>query len=496
MPNDHTSTISAGATGFSYNVLDLFSGIGGFSLGLERAGMRTTAFCEIEPFCRKVLARHWPGVPIHDDIRTLDATQYVGSVDVVCGGYPCQPFSAAGKQQGEEDPRHLWPEMHRIIRQARPRWVIAENVRGHVSLGFDAVATQLEDDGFTVWPFIVPASAVGAPHRRDRLWILAHNQSIGGREAGGLRGGTAEVGGAENLPVEHGCEALANSQRTGLEGHSRNGPHTPGRKEPNGPAREGGLRRNVADTQGDGRRQMLTVGTAAIQRPDGSQEPEERRGRFTSPEWRTTNWAIEPDVGGRLDGFSCWLDRLDMTIPHALLMADGVTEARAREELQALPHSAKAEEVWQAARGHGGVSPQGVLFAYLRQLQTRTTDEARLQLPRTEAPQGTMRGLWDDVLPARPSHQPDQVGQFAEQHPDAVQALPRLLAQHAEKAWLAYCREHAVPRGWEEGISRVAHGVSSRVDRLKSLGNAVVPQIPELIGRSIIGFEQQLELAA
>lgn len=156
------------------NVLDLFSGIGGFSYGLESVGMRTAAFCEIDPFARAVLRRHWPRTPIHEDIRALDGRMFVGAVDLVCGGYPCQPFSVAGLQRGEADPRHLWPEMHRIIREIRPRWVVAENVAGHIRLGFDAVADALENEGFSVWPFVVPACAVGAPHRRDRVWIVAH----------------------------------------------------------------------------------------------------------------------------------------------------------------------------------------------------------------------------------------------------------------------------------------------------------------------------------
>jgi DNA (cytosine-5)-methyltransferase 1 len=159
-------------------VLNLFSGIGGFSLGLERAGMKTVAFCEIDRFCRRVLAKHWPNITIHEDIKTLDGRQYAGTIDVICGGYPWQPFSAAGKKQGEADPRHLWPEMHRIIREARPRWVIAENVRGHIDIGFDAVVAQLENEGFAVWPFIVPACAVAASHRRDRLWVVAHFERI------------------------------------------------------------------------------------------------------------------------------------------------------------------------------------------------------------------------------------------------------------------------------------------------------------------------------
>ena len=124
-------------------VLDLFSGIGGFSLGLEAAGMETVAFCEREPFCQAVLKKHWPDIPCHDDVKTLDGSQYAGRVDVVCGGYPCQPFSIAGKQQGHKDERHLWPEMLRIIQGCKPRWVVAENVAGHIELGFDEVAASL-----------------------------------------------------------------------------------------------------------------------------------------------------------------------------------------------------------------------------------------------------------------------------------------------------------------------------------------------------------------
>lgn len=160
-------------------VLDLFSGIGGFSLGLEAAGMETVAFCEREPFCQAVLKKHWPDVPCHGDVTTLDGSQYAGRVDVVCGGYPCQPFSVAGKQLGHADERHLWPEMLRIIQGSKPRWVIAENVAGHIKLSFDEVASSLENEGFTVWPFVIPACAVDAPHKRDRLWILGYSQHNG-----------------------------------------------------------------------------------------------------------------------------------------------------------------------------------------------------------------------------------------------------------------------------------------------------------------------------
>ena len=160
-------------------VLDLFSGIGGFSLGLERAGMETVAFCEIEPFCQKVLRKHWPDVPIYDDIKELtnERLQADGiTADIITGGYPCQPFSNAGQRQGKADDRHLWPEMYRLIKAIRPRWVIAENVAGHISLGLDAVLSDLEAIRFTCWVFVIPACAKDSPQLRDRVWIVAHTK--------------------------------------------------------------------------------------------------------------------------------------------------------------------------------------------------------------------------------------------------------------------------------------------------------------------------------
>ena len=151
-------------------VLDLFSGIGGFSLGLERAGMTTVAFCEINPFCQKILRKHWPHVPIFDNVKTLD---YEGSVDLVCGGYPCQPFSVAGKRRGQKDDRHLWPAMFDQIKKHKPYWVIGENVAGHINLGLDDVLSDLESENYSTRAFVIPACSVGAPHRRDRVWIIA-----------------------------------------------------------------------------------------------------------------------------------------------------------------------------------------------------------------------------------------------------------------------------------------------------------------------------------
>ena len=161
-------------------VLDLFSGIGGFSFGLERAGFQTVAFCEIEPYCRRVLAKHWPHVPCYDDVRTLTAERLSAdgiSVDAICGGFPCQDISTAGKGAGIEGARSgLWKEYSRLIGELRPRYVIVENVAALLGRGLDIVLGDLAALGYDAEWHCIPASAVGAPHIRDRIWIIAYPQ--------------------------------------------------------------------------------------------------------------------------------------------------------------------------------------------------------------------------------------------------------------------------------------------------------------------------------
>jgi DNA (cytosine-5)-methyltransferase 1 len=156
--------------------LSLFAGIGGFDLGLERAGFECAGQVEINPFCQKVLAKHWPNVKRISDIREVKGNEF-GKVDIICGGYPCQPFSTAGKRQGSSDDRYLWPEMLRLIGTIKPTWVIGENVIGHITKGLFNVKSDLENKGYEVKIFCIPAYSVGAPHKRERVWIIANNNS-------------------------------------------------------------------------------------------------------------------------------------------------------------------------------------------------------------------------------------------------------------------------------------------------------------------------------
>ena len=156
--------------------LDLFSGIGGFALAAKWNGFRTVGFCDNEPYAQAVLRKHWPDVPIHDDIRKVRGDLYAG-VALLTGGFPCQPFSVAGKQRGKTDDRYLWPEMLRVIREAGPTWIVGENVAGIVNMALDQVHADLEAEGYEVESVIIPACAVDAPHRRDRVWIIARDMA-------------------------------------------------------------------------------------------------------------------------------------------------------------------------------------------------------------------------------------------------------------------------------------------------------------------------------
>jgi len=274
--------------------LDLFSGIGGFALAAGWAGYNTIGFCEIEDYPRRVLSKRFSGVPIHGDIRELDGSVYRG-VSLITGGYPCQPFSAAGKRGGASDDRHLWPQMLRVIKQARPVFVVAENVAGHITLGLDEVLADLESEGYAGRAIVVPACAVNAPHRRDRVWIIAKS-----------------LGNAQN----HGFSAKPHHERT--------------HKTESGPTQGAGP--DVADT-GSGRRQggelqagryeprlcgtdVADTSTERTQglRPSGFEESHPHAGQEVPlcghERIGSSYWETEPAVGRVADGIPNRVDRL------------------------------------------------------------------------------------------------------------------------------------------------------------------------------------------
>lgn len=159
----------------------LFNGIGGFQLAASWCGWDNVFSVEIDKWCNKVTAQHFPECIQYEDIYNFDGKRYAGSIDVISGGFPCQPFSVAGKRKGKDDDRHLWPEMLRVIEEIRPTWVVGENVAGIVNMVLDEVLSDLENIGYESQALIIPACATNAPHRRDRVWIIAHSDSIGTR---------------------------------------------------------------------------------------------------------------------------------------------------------------------------------------------------------------------------------------------------------------------------------------------------------------------------
>ena len=265
--------------------LDLFSGIGGFSLGLESTGgFETVAFCDIEKYCLQVLEKRFPGVPRYTDIKELNYDKIKSDglfpIDIITGGYPCQPFSVAGRKKGEEDPRHLWPEMFRLIKELRPSWVIGENVSGHIKLGLDTVLENLESEDYSARTFSISASSVGAKHKRERVWIVANTRRI-------LRGEQSE------------------QDQRGV-----------GR----GPSKTKKWSHNTDQTSGSSER-AKTVAHSGSSRSETRLSEERYREEGNTEKFvndsdryrgwkREDNWAVEPNVGRVADGISNRVDRL------------------------------------------------------------------------------------------------------------------------------------------------------------------------------------------
>ena len=379
----------------------LFAGIGGFDLGLERAGFDIAWQVEIDPYCQRVLAKHWPAVQRYGDIRAVD-WQAVEPVDLLCGGFPCQDISLAGKGAGLSGERSgLWFEYAKAIDALKPRYVLIENVAALRSRGLDQVLGSLATLGYDAEWHCIPACAVGAPHRRDRVWIVANaaQQLFDGGGNAGQAGGIESTDSGEDV-------AHAHSQSTGRSAKS----------------------------------------------------------------WRERGqWEPEPELGGSLNGLPRWLDRF----------TGGLSYAESRRSIEALrdlwsPHVSEA--LWRTVGGYGRVEQAAVLFAFVREYENGS-DQARLLLACQKAFENGMRSLRREKGTPRASCRSKQSEQSTGEHPDVVQVVPQLSPRNGETPWAC--------ASWEDGIPRVASNVPHRVDRLKGLGNAIVPQIAEMIGRWI-----------
>ncbi|MED4820184.1 DNA (cytosine-5-)-methyltransferase [Bacillus atrophaeus] len=271
--------------------IELFAGIGGIALAAEWAGIETVAFCEREPFCQKVLNKNFPGVPIFDDVCTLNrqlleekgVIEPGGTIDIISGGFPCQPYSIAGKRRGTEDDRDLWPEMFRIIKELRPTWVVGENVANFANMELDRTLFDLESAGYKGQSFIIPACAVDAKHRRDRTFVVAYSDSFG------------RYNRRNNRQERH----LSGEQGRQFEkSHSeRYGPIN----------RAGEVRSILSDTVGERCNQM--------EQHDGGRKTSEKAicqiGKYSlKPRGDKSRWAAEPDVGRMAHGVPNRVDRI------------------------------------------------------------------------------------------------------------------------------------------------------------------------------------------
>lgn len=292
-------------------VLDLFSGIGGFSLGLERAGLRTVQFVEIDPYCRAVLAHHWPDVPCHDDVRTFHGA--AGSADVICGGFPCQDVSIAGTRVGMAGERSgLWSEFRRIVGEVGPRYVLVENVAALTVWGLGEVLGDLVTLGYDTEWHCIPAAYVGAPHRRDRLWLIAYpiGERIRDIQQRDARGRVEVPAGRETVAGDDGAAGLvADPDRRGCEGQrlAQHGPQ-PGasRFEPDGCGALGWRygSRVRAYSRADSKRQRLERQHQA--RAATGPAHRSRHGRDPGGNW----WSTEPGMGRVAHGVPARVERL------------------------------------------------------------------------------------------------------------------------------------------------------------------------------------------
>ena len=438
--------------------LDLFSGIGGFSLGLERTGQfKTVAFCEIDKYCKLLLQKHWKGVKIYDDVKKITKERLeadgIESPDVITGGVPCQPFSVAGKQKGTSDDRHLWPEMFRIIKAFKSRFVIVENVRGLINIQdgvvFEAVCTDLESEGYEVQPFIIPAAGVGAPHRRERVWIIATNSSELGCRSGSDNWKRRQIQNDEERNVK---KDQPKQQR--WESRSREESNTRSITESRTNQRNEFRRQDLSGSK--------NVADTECERTKRSEEDrslfENRGDEILTDRLQTSKTTY---VGGNSD--SGRETKEDENV------AD--TENGRRQQTQ----SERREGIER-----GSIDSRGI-------------EGERKDIGTNVANTNTRLGNGEnqEIQTGRNTSNisSEKLANTDSERLEGFRKSGRELSQKFFATDSSEGQQGAMDQGWwsvEPDVGRVAHGVQGRVHRLKGLGNAIVPQIAEEIGRAII----------
>lgn len=435
----------------------LFAGIGGFDLGFERAGYEIRWQVEIDPWARAVLAKHWPTVHRHDDVRTAGAHN-LERVDLICGGFPCQDISLAGNGAGIEGERSgLWAEYARIIGELRPRYVVVENVAALLVRGFDRVLGDLAARGYDAEWDCIPAAAVGAPHRRDRIWLVAYAESGGQSVCGRAPGETGHASrSGEALADAHGerCLRGRESESAGEQGARRREPHGRGavRQLEHATA-------NDADTQRERLEGLIFAGAAP--------RPTDRSSLRRDSGW----WETESAICRVVDGLPQGLDGVvDGDEEHS-------QEARAARGAGARQVRGVRGDGESVAPSRGLLTPEGCSGA-VRAVPCGRRPEGR---PQAHEAAEALRHLRHSV--------------HAEALEEARHMQPRVFVRGGSQE-----RLEAMGLAWSggewDGVPRIATGVAKRVDRLRGLGNAIVPQIAEWIARRILEADAEVRATA
>lgn len=421
--------------------LDLFSGIGGISISLQE-WVTTVAYCERDRYAQGVLlSRMAEGsldyAPIWDDVTTLHGDN-LPSIDIIYGGFPCQDISVAGHGVGLEGQRSgLFREIVRLAEEIKPTFLFLENVPAIRTRGLARVIEELTEAGYDCRWCMLSAAEVGANHKRERWFLLAHSRRT--LQPWAIVEGTVRVGNPEQ-----------NADK--LERSSKMADHDSLRME-------------------GARAEQQTAGINKCFRRD----------------W----WDVEPDVGGTLNGLSSWLDGFDMTESHKLLLAYGKANNKNPSAIVSiLQNSVRSENDWESPRGSGCIPPSEILLAYLRQLSKTSKALDNISSASEETQEGLLRSLRMEKKPSRPPLRWPAIKQRARKHPNTLHLLSSLLALHSEKAWSAYRRENPeTVCFWESGIRRVAENIPNRVDKLKCLGNAVVPLQAKTAFKILMGIK-------